>query len=302
MRKASINFQQVHNISFAISHSERTGLSEPSYLLPEEFRLGNYIVAGSESEKDLKLIYNELQSNMTRQAKALKASPLWEGVINLPEMHDGSRRDSYIEEQEEKLLLWSKAFEQQTGMMVLHMSIHLDEGYLDKDKNPVYNTHAHVIVNRMDASNKIIRLSRLQMSQVQDQVARSMGMERGETLAQRDGRRGRKHLGAQEFRQQFNSARLKNEAIAAPNSIPNLQEHRKRTRREQYIEMRGFLKGTGQATQTDYSVLKILHDQASPEAWNTVVERLETGQTLELVRGMAQEMAKAQNRDDGPSP
>lgn len=56
-RKSSIHFVQVTNIQFAVSHSERTELSEPGYLLPKEHQLPNVVVDGSLSENDLAALF-----------------------------------------------------------------------------------------------------------------------------------------------------------------------------------------------------------------------------------------------------
>jgi len=141
-RKSSIHFQPVTNASFSVSHSERTDLSEPAYLLPKEYQLGNQIIDGSLPEVDIALMFARAKDAMTGQAKARGSSPFWEGVVVL------SNTDS--QEQSEHLQGWKKAYEKVTGHKVLHMSVHLDEGYMDTDGKPQYNPHAHVIVNRMD--------------------------------------------------------------------------------------------------------------------------------------------------------
>jgi hypothetical protein len=212
-RKASIHFKPVTNVRFAVSHSERTDLSEPGYLLPKEHQLDNIVVAGSRSEQELAALFIQQQEGMTGQAKARGSSPFWEGVVVLPNT-DGK-------EQAENLQAWAKAYEQSTGHKVLHMSIHLDEGYIDKAGAVHYNPHAHVIVSRMDERNRVINLDRKQLAKVQDLTAETLKMERGSTLEERQGRRGRKHIEHREFRLLEDAKRLelvqaKKDAAKAP--------------------------------------------------------------------------------------
>lgn len=191
-RKSSIHFKPVSNVRFATSHSERTDLSEPSYLLPKEHQLGNVIVSGSLSENEIATLFVKQKEGMSRQAKTAGASPFWEGVVVLPNTNG--------KEQEANLKTWQKAYEKATGHKVLHMAIHLDEGYIDSAGKPRYNPHAHVILSRMDAQNRVIHLDRKQLATVQDLTAESLQMERGSTLEERQGKRGRKHIPHAEFR------------------------------------------------------------------------------------------------------
>ena len=199
-RKSSIHFAPVTNIKFAVSHSERTELSEPGYLLPKEHQLDNVIVDGSLSENELAALFIKQKEAMTGQAKARGSSPFWEGVVVLG--------NTDAQEQSANLLDWKKSYEQTTGHKVLHMSIHLDEGYIDKAGNPQYNPHAHVIVSRMNKKNRVIELKRKQLGEVQNLTAETLQMERGSTLEERGGKRGRKHIPHAEFRLLANQKRL----------------------------------------------------------------------------------------------
>lgn len=199
-RKASIHFKPVKNVRFAVSHSERTDLSEPGYLLPKEHQLENIVVAGSLSEEEISDIFIRQKAGMTGQAKARGSSPFWEGVVVLSDT-DGK-------EQKKNLKSWSDAYEKATGHKVLHMSIHLDEGYIDKAGAVHYNPHAHVIVSRMDERNRVVSLDRKQLAKVQDLTAETLKMERGSTLEERLGKRGRKHINHQEFRLLEDAKRL----------------------------------------------------------------------------------------------
>ena len=199
-RKSSIHFVQVENIHFSISHSERTELSEPKYLLPKEHRLPNIIVAGSLSENNLAALFVQQKVRMTGQAKARGSSPFLEGVVVLKNT-DGQEQSNYLKN-------WKVAYEEATGHKVLHMSIHLDEGFLDSQGKPHYNPHAHVIVSRMNEKNRVIQLKRELLGQIQDLTAKTLQMDRGSTLKERDGKRGRKHISHSIYRDLANGHRL----------------------------------------------------------------------------------------------
>jgi len=267
-RKSSIHFQPVSNVRFAVSHSERTDLSEPAYLLPKEHQLDNIVIAGSLSENDLAALFIQQQSGMSRQAKTAGASPFWEGVVVLPNT-DG-------QEQSANLQSWKNEYEKATGHKVLHMSVHLDEGYLDALGQPQYNPHAHVIVTRMDSKNRVINLDRKQLAQVQDLTASTLQMERGSTLEERQGKRGRAHVPHREFRAQADEKRLELDKEKVKTAriqklfqedtpvISNLKAELAKLK-AQYDQDRATLKASGEATQQAYQALKKSHEQAQAE-------------------------------------
>jgi hypothetical protein len=279
-RKSSVHFKPVANVRFAVSHAERTDLSEPAYLLPKEHQLDNVIVTGSLSENELAALFIQQKEGMTGQAKARGSSPFWEGVVVLP------NTDS--QEQSANLLEWKSAYEKTTGHKVLHMSIHLDEGYIDTTGKPQYNPHAHVIVSRMDEKNRVIKLERKELAAVQDLTAIALKMERGSTLAERSGKRGRAHIGHREFRAQADATRLDldveksntgleksltdsllqrqktnqlklKEVQAVADKVPDLAAEIARLN-EQYRLDREAMKASGTAKQADYQKLKKEHE------------------------------------------
>jgi hypothetical protein len=281
-RKSSIHFKPVSNVRFAVSHSERTDLSEPAYLLPKEHQLDNIVVAGSLPENDLAALFIQQKEGMTGQAKARGSSPFWEGVVVLPNTNG--------QEQSTNLQAWKKEYEKATDHKVLHMSVHLDEGYLDALGKPQYNPHAHVIVTRMDSKNRVINLDRKQLAQVQDLTAETLQMERGSTLAERQGKRGRAHVPHREFRAQADEKRLeldkpkadlarlqklsKEWSDADLAKVKNLQakldgeparldaalKAQEAQLNEKYRLDREAMKASGTAKQQDYQALKKTHD------------------------------------------
>lgn len=306
-RKSSIHFKPVSNVRFAVSHSERTDLSEPAYLLPKEHQLANVVVAGSLSENDLAALFIQQKEGMTGQAKARGSSPFWEGVVVLA--------DTDAKAQSANLQVWKKEYEKATGHKVLHMSIHLDEGYLDTQGKPQYNPHAHVIVSRMDSKNRVIKLERKGLAAVQDLTAIALKMERGSTLAERQGRRGRAHIPHREFREIADGARLdldkekgktariqklyaedtplisglkKELADSKAQAAQQAAEHASQVAalQEQYRLDREALKASGIAKQADYQALKKAHEAVLAKLASTEVELTKT---QEKVTTMTQE-------------
>jgi hypothetical protein len=94
----------------------------------KEYQLGNQVIDGSLPEVDIALMFARAKDAMTGQAKARGSSPFWEGVVVL------SNTDS--QEQSEHLQGWKRHTRRVTGHKVLHMSVHLDEGYIDTDGKP----------------------------------------------------------------------------------------------------------------------------------------------------------------------
>ena len=290
MRKSSVHFEVVKNATTSILHSERDEETEPAYLLPKEFRLGNAVVPGSMSNIAIGLEFAKAKESMTGQAKARGSSPFWEGVIVL----DGTD----LKAQTAALQSWKKEYEKLTGQCVLHMAIHRDEGFVNSEGKPEYNIHAHVIVNRMNDKGRVIKLERKGLSEVQDMTAKVLGMERGETLEDRKGMRGRKHMNHREFRKSENEKRLdveqvKNQldalAVASAGELDKAKSRANRFQKmviddtpiinglqaqlgqlkTQYDQDRATLKASGEATLRAYQALKVAHEQAQAELKST---------------------------------
>ena len=298
------------NVRFAVSHSERTDLSEPAYLLPKEHQLANVVIAGSLSENELAALFIKQKEAMTGQAKARGSSPFWEGVVVL------SDTDSKV--QSANLQAWKVAYEQATGHKVLHMSVHLDEGYIDTAGKPQYNPHAHVIASRMDDKNRVIKLERKELAAVQDLTAIALKMERGSTLAERGGKRGRRHVGHKEYRAQADEVRLdldkekfrtalegrltdtlsrslgdtknklkeaKAEAAKVPKLTADLGAAAQQIAQlnEQYRLDRDAMKASGEAKQADYQALKKAHEATLEKLASTQAELTETKEKVETM-------------------
>ena len=262
MRKSSVHFEPVSDAAVSIAHSTRTEEKEPAYLLPQEHRLENVIVPGSISNIEIGLEFTRAKASMTGQAKARGSSPFWEGVVVL----DGTDFKAHTA----SLQVWKKEYEQATGQGVLHISIHGDEGFVNSEGKPEYNVHAHVIVNRLNEAGRVIKLGRAQLSAVQDLTAKSLGMQRGETLQERNGMRGRKHMNHREFRKSENDKRLELEAVQlVANKVPSLEatvtsqagqiSALKAQIEADYKANRAAMIASKTASQADYQALKKAH-------------------------------------------
>ena len=65
----------------------------------------------------------------------------------------------------------------------INVAIHRDEGHFNKiTDEPIVNYHAHLLLNNLDKNNKTIfrQLTRAELSKIQDIMAESLQMERGD--------------------------------------------------------------------------------------------------------------------------
>ena len=84
------------------------------------------------------------------------------------------------------------------GLNIIRIDLHFDEGYENSKGERTYNRHAHIIVDWMDwNTGKTAKLDANKMSEAQDVIAVSLGMERGEKKVDT----GRFHLNPAEFRE-----------------------------------------------------------------------------------------------------
>lgn len=111
-------------------------------------------------------------------------------------------------------LAWIKS----KGLRCLTLDIHHDEGYEDPEtKERHYNHHAHLVIDWTDhETGKTIKLSKDDMSEMQTQLAASLGMERGEAKEATQ----REHLSVKEQRlvsAEKRAAEAEKRAIVAEN-------------------------------------------------------------------------------------
>ena len=281
MRGSSVHFKRISSALHAVSHASRE--VPPEYLLPADVSMGTHVVIDDHGQ-----VQKALDHKMhlaSRQAKATKDySPLWEGVINLPEPSP----DVTPAHQIQIVRQWCKDYEAMTGHKVLRADVHLDEGYIDADGKPHFNAHAHVMCDRTDEKGRVKKLTSTVLREVQNMTAEVTTLQRGI-----DSRKtGRKHIGHQHFRFDAEKNRLDVEKPKADlarlqkkskewsdadlSKIKDLQAKldgeparqaaalaaQKLQLDEQYRQDRAALKASGEAKQADYQALKKAHDGA----------------------------------------
>lgn len=281
MRGSSVHFKRISSALHAVSHASRE--VPPEYLLPADVSMGTHVVIDDHGQ-----VQKALDHKMhlaSRQAKATKDySPLWEGVINLPEPSP----DVTPVHQIQIVKQWCKDYEAMTGHKVLRADVHLDEGYIDATGHVHYNAHAHVMCDRTDEKGRVKKLTSTVLREVQNMTAEVTTLQRGI-----DSRKtGRKHIGHQHFRFDAEKNRLDVEKPKADlarlqkkskewsdadlSKIKDLQDKldgeparqaaalaaQKLQLDEQYRQDRAALKASGEAKQADYQALKKAHDGA----------------------------------------
>jgi len=288
-RGSSIHFKQIPNISQSIAHIKRKQKIEPKYLLANIFRFENRTLFTA--SPDLKALYESDQSRMTKRSITEKKSSWWEATVNLPiPTHPIS---DYYKTLQKRFDKWRVEFEKLTGQSVRHIEVHLDEGHVDKKGIVMYNAHAHVLACRIsnEKSNALVqRIERAALSKLQDITANALEMPRGETIKDREGKRGRPNIDHNAFREFQES--LKAQEIAHDKKIAALKKqtaqqlateaqkaqqlateaqkaqldqafedgYRSAEPQIDYAFLRGFLKASQQATQRDYQTLKKMHE------------------------------------------
>lgn len=283
MRGSSVHFKRILSALHAVSHASRE--VPPEYLLPADVSMGTHVVIDDHGQ-----VQKALDHKMhlaSRQAKATKGySPLWEGVINLPDPADATPQ-----QQIEIVKKWCAAYEKMTGHKVLRADVHLDEGYIDTDGQPHFNAHAHVMCDRTDEKGKVKKLTSTVLREVQSMTAEVTTLQRGI-----DSRKtGRKHIGHQNFRFDAEKNRLDVEKPKAdlaklqtlskkwsdadlakinqlqatldgePDRLAAALAAQKVHLDEQYRLDREALKASGEAKQADYQQLKKAHEKALDE-------------------------------------
>ena len=188
MRGSSVHFKRIASAIHAVSHASRD--VAPEYLLPADVSMGTHVVIDDQGQVQ-KLLEHKL-SLASRQAKATKDySPMWEGVINLPDPADATPQ-----QQIEIVKEWCVAYEKMTGHKVIRADVHLDEGFVDDSGKACFNAHAHVMCDRTDDKGKVKKLTSTVLREVQNMTAEVTTLQRGI-----DSRKtGRKHIGHQHFR------------------------------------------------------------------------------------------------------
>ena len=311
MRGSSVHFKRISSALHAVSHASRE--VPPEYLLPADVSMGTHVVIDDNGQ-----VQKALDHKMhlaSRQAKATKDySPLWEGVINLPEPSP----DVTPAHQIQIVRQWCKDYEAMTGHKVLRADVHLDEGYIDADGKPHFNAHAHVMCDRTDEKGRVKKLTSTVLREVQNMTAEVTTLQRGI-----DSRKtGRKHIGHQHFRFDAEKNRLDVEKPKADlarlqkkskewsdadlSKINQLQAKldgeparqaaalaaQKLQLDEQYRQDRAALKASGEATQRDYQQLKKAHEAALADLAKAQQQAEKVPDLVEQVKALKPEADK----------
>lgn len=277
-RISGLTFKPVRNARFALGHASRSWPKEPSYLLPPAHRLPNAVTYEAMPESAAVDLFARRKAARTRQAKAAKASPFLEGVLVLPEVTG----TDYADQMADRLQAWRVAFEAATGCRVLHISMHLDEGYIDQSGQVQRNPHAHVITDRVLSNGCMWQPDRRALADVQTLTANALGMQRGQTHQDRKGAPARRHIPHQVYRRmmqaaapapELSSLKALNRAMQAQAVVTKANAVAS-TKNAAYGALRAFLKGSGMATQASYQALKALYLSGSPlvSQWSAALD------------------------------
>ena len=253
----------------AVSHASRE--VPPEYLLPEGMSLGTHVVIDDHGQ--VQKLLEDKMALASRQAKATKGySPMWEGVINLPEPSP----DLPLARQVEIVKAWCVEYEKMTGHQVIRADVHLDEGFVDEAGKPHFNAHAHVMCDRTDDKGRVKKLTSTVLREVQNMTANVTTLQRG-----LDARTtGRKHINHHNFKFDAEKNRLNLDVekgnTAREARLVDASIERARTAKAQVLDLKGqiaqlkaqydqdraTLKASGEATQKAYQALKISHEAA----------------------------------------
>lgn len=160
MSISSINFKAVKSNSE--THNFRAAALDYVY---EDLTKNNQswsISSIQDKEKEIESLCKKISGRKLQK----NATPIREAVVNLQPNHtiDDLKR-------------LSNALEEKYGIRCFQIHIHKDEG---KTPNEI-NHHAHMVFDWQDKSKgSMLRLNKLQMSQIQTLVADVLGMQRGE--------------------------------------------------------------------------------------------------------------------------
>ncbi len=250
---ASVNFQKITSTLHAIGHASRE--QPPSYLIGG---LGSHVIKDDCGE--VHKVDKHKRSIASRQAKASPDySPLWEGVLNLPDKAHGEDASAYVERCKKIVLRWSDEYQKLTGHTVLRSDLHLDEGHKNEAGEVVLNAHAHIMADRTNEAGRVLKIDRAGMRKVQDMTAQVSQLERG-----RDARQTRlKHINSHQYKALAEDKRLESQqelkqAVEQARKEGYQQGYRDALAAAEaaYKQERERLKATREATQQQYQQLK----------------------------------------------
>lgn len=174
MAFSSINFQKT-NISksgycFQLYHNAHI---RPNYAIGGEIIYDN---SAEEAEKKRdEIIINAKKSYVencrARNKKFQAKSYLWSAVVNIESKHTLKDLENL-----------ANYFRKEYGFQCYQIAMHKDEGYIDDNGNKQLNNHAHlefVTLDENTGKNRWKSINRIALTQIQDSVAKQLGMVRG---------------------------------------------------------------------------------------------------------------------------
>lgn len=187
--KASIHFRPVVAQS---SEAHNTRSQSLEYVHSELSHNNESIISRSiqEMEQEIKAFCRSTSGRKLQK----NAEPIREAVVNLKSNHT-----------KDDVLRLSKGLEYKFGIQVFQIHIHRDEG-LKEASTVKINHHAHLLCRWQDMkTGKTLKLNRQDLSKIQDYVAESLAMERGELKSNTNIER----LEAVEYKRQQEELKLK---------------------------------------------------------------------------------------------
>lgn len=200
MAKASIHFDKIQSNSEA--HNERS--TKLDYNFPELEKNNESFVLERVATREKAI--NAYCKKVSGRKLQKNAEPIREGVVNLNSHHtmDDLKRLATV-------------LKEKKGIDCFQIHIHRDEGKSRDD----LNYHAHMIFDWQDkATGKTLKLNRADLSQIQDMVAETLQMQRGELRVNSN----RERLEAVEYKRQQEEIRLKEAEIKAKEAVQEVQD------------------------------------------------------------------------------
>ncbi len=202
MAKASIHFKAVESSSEA--HNERS--TKLDYNFPDLEKNNESLVTDRVADR-LRAIRAHCKAVSGRKLQS-NAEPIREAVVNLNAHHTMA-----------DLKELAKVLKEKKGIQCFQIHIHRDEG---KSREEL-NYHAHMLFDWQDkATGKTLKLNRADLSQIQDIVASTLGMERGEMRVNSN----RERLEAVEYKRKQEEHRAKEAEIRAKEAQESIKTSR----------------------------------------------------------------------------
>jgi hypothetical protein len=249
---ASVNFQKITSTLHAVGHASRQ--VPPGYLMPANQSMGAHCLIDDQGE--VHKAYKAKLALASRQAKKEESySPLWEGVLNLPDKLDSESLREYTSRCVNIVFRWCDEYQKLTQHKVLRADLHLDEGHLNETGEVVFNPHAHIMCDRTNDAGRVIKIDRAGMRLIQTMTSEVTELKRGE-----DARiTRRKHINSHAYKSLAESNRLETQKAIKEAREQGYKEGyaaAKQDLEDRYKREREALKASGEAIQRDYQTLK----------------------------------------------